>query len=491
MRPLQPRIVGLLSLFVLSGWGVALAINWPIDPRTTPHPLGNSYGEYQAYGGTPYLHPGIDVFGDPGQPVYAVKTGYVKAVLTTSADLHWRVAIGDSAGTSACDGWLYAHLDQPTIQVMPGDYVTEGTYLGDLVFWPVANFHHCHFVKIRNVGFPWSSNWAFIANPLDELSDVTDNDPPVFNMVNGGVPFAFFPNNSHAYLPVSSTLSGPIDIIARIDDKIGHLTWQLAPYRITYQVYNDTFSTGPITSVIFTGQLYWEQNVNVVYQDDATYNTYGDYNTRDYYFIVTNTDGDSVIESSDAAAAWHTENFNNGPWWVKVTAYDRGGNVTADSMSVNTANFFTVAGTASPCDGDPDTSGILITAPELPGSPQTPATSHGSFSLAGMTLGRLRLQAAKTGYETKDTVVNVPVGAWSLRLVPNYLVGDCNHDGAWDVLDVVQLIDVIFNGSVNFPVPYWSGDLDRNRVFDILDIVALIDVVFNGAALPVAPVCYP
>lgn len=492
MRLFPPARPLPLSILVLLGLAAtALAINWPLEPLTTSQNLGNSYGEYQWYGGAPYLHPGIDVMGEPGQPVFAVKSGYVKAVLTTSASLHWRVAIGDLPGTAECDGWLYAHLDQPTIQVLPGEFVPEGTYLGDLVRWPIAGFHHCHFVKIRNSGYPWASDWRFVANPLDELVDVTDSAPPVFRTVANGDKFALLTNNTHSYYPPGGTLSGAVDIIARVDDKIQHPFWLLAPYRLTYEIRNDTFSTGPVTSFIFTGELFWQENVGVIYQNDAICQTYGDYDARDYFFIVTNTDGDSVVETSDASQAWHTENFNNGQWWVKVTASDRGGNATADSMQVTTANYFALTGTATPCDGDPDSSGTIVSAPDLAGAPQTTVNSHGGFTLPGGTLGKVRLLVSRSGYATLDTTITVPGALALLPLVPNYFVGDCNHDGVCDIFDVVQLIDIAFSGSTNTPVPYWSGDLDFNRVFDVMDIIALIDYVFAGAAAPPAPTCYP
>ena len=161
-----------LAAMVLLATQSAVAIDWPIQPRTEAHPLGNSYGEYQNYGTGNYLHPGIDILSQPYEPVFAVKSGYVKTVLTTGGDNYWRVAIGDSSGTVPCDGWLYAHLDQWSIQVLEGQHVNEGQYLGDLVTWPVANFHHLHFSKIRNTGQPWNSNWDFVGNPLEELTDM-------------------------------------------------------------------------------------------------------------------------------------------------------------------------------------------------------------------------------------------------------------------------------------------------------------------------------
>jgi hypothetical protein len=41
-------------------------IPWPFEPADSAQPLGNSYGEYQYYGGTPYLHPGIDIMQPAG-----------------------------------------------------------------------------------------------------------------------------------------------------------------------------------------------------------------------------------------------------------------------------------------------------------------------------------------------------------------------------------------------------------------------------------------
>jgi len=487
------RTSAALSALFLLVVDPALAIDWPMEPRTQAQPLGNAYGEYQNYGGSSYLHPGIDILRPSATPVFSVSAGYVKAVLTTGNELYWRVAIGDSSGTVACDAWLYAHLDQWSIAVLEGQQVIEGQYLGDVVTWPVAGFHHIHFSKIRNTGQPWTSDWDFVGNPLEELSDQTDVDPPVFETVNGGVPFAFCPDNTHTYYGVGDTLEGPVDIIAHLHDKIGHPTWDLTPHRLTYEVFNDTFSTGPILSVIYTGFLSWEDNVNVTFQDDATYNTRGDYDAREYYFIVTNTDGDSVVESSDTDGAWHTEEFNNGDWWVKVTAYDLGGNITSDSMQVTTLNpfQFTLNGTAVPCDGDPDSSGATITAPELPGAPQVDAIADGSFTFTGMTLGTVRFVIERDHYLTVDTTVAFPGATLDLALQPDYLVGDLNSDGFPNALDLNQLIDILFTGSTNWPIPYWSGDLDFDHFFTALDLSNLIDYLYAGAPPPGPPRCYP
>lgn len=488
------RILAALAAFVLLVAQSAAAVDWPVYPRTEAHPLGNSYGEYQNYGGSNYLHPGIDVLSPAFSPVFAVKAGYVKAVLTTGGENYWRVAIGDSSGTVPCDGWLYAHLDQWSIPVIEGQWVNEGQYLGDLVYWPVADFHHLHFSRIRNTGQPWNSNWDFIGNPLEELSDQTDVDPPVFKTVNGGVPFAFCPDNGHTYFSPGDPLTGAVDIIARITDKIGHHTWELGPHTVTYEIYDDTFSTGPILSNIATGFLFWTENVNVTYQDDATYNTRGDYDYRDYYYIVTNTDGDSVVEASDAGGAWHTEDFPNGSWWVKVTASDLGGNVTSETMLVTTENLITLPVRVVPCDGAPDSSGTTITAPGMPGQPQWTTASDGTCDIPDMALGTLYLEIVRDYYvpvETTLTITDLSTAALDVELQPSYTVGDLNGDGFPDALDLARMIDILFTGSTDWPVPHWSGDMDFDRFFTALDLSLLIDMLYAGGTQPGVGRCWP
>lgn len=484
------RLVAATAL-VVAGAAAAFAIPWPFSPFNQQLPLGNSYGEYQSYGGDPYLHPGIDIMQPAGTSVYAVKSGYVKAILTTSAELHWRVAIGDSATDAECDGWLYAHLDQPTIAVEVGDYVSEGDYLGSLVWWPVASFHHCHFVKIRNSGWTWASDWAFVGNPMDELNPVVDASPPTFVPVGAGAKFAFVPNNAHNYYAAGATLSGDVDIIARIQDRVVHPTWQLTPDQVTYEIRNDTLTTGEIVTYAFTGRLNYLDNVNVIYQDDATYDTRGDYDARVYYIIVTNTDGDSLIEATDGNSAWRTRDFNNGEWWVKVRAYDHGGNVTADSAKVRTANYLSLSGRVGLCDGNPDSTGIRITAPDLPGAPFALTNSHGQFVLDSTLLGANRLVVTRSGYAALDTSATMPPGTWSANLRPNYLVGDVNADSVYDLIDVVGLISFVFRNSPQAPMPYWSGDVDFDRQFSITDVVKLIEHVFRGAPAPGPSRCWP
>jgi hypothetical protein len=467
--------------FLLTGSGGA--IRWPFGAGNQSLPLGNNYGEYQYYGGSPYLHPGIDIMQYAGTPVYAVKAGIVKAVLTTSADLHWRVAIGDSVGSDWCDGWLYAHLDKYTIAVQEGDMVQVGDYLGDLVWWTVAGFHHLHFVKIRNHGLTWQPNWQFIANPLDELTPIDEPDFPVIENARVGAKFAFCENNTHTYFDPGAPLSGQVDIVSKIYDKTINTYWRMIPYRIEYAIFNDTFSWGPQLSFIFTDTLFWEQNVDVIYQDDATCNTRGDYDYRDFFFVVTNTDGDGEVEATDWSLGWNTEQFPNGTYWVKVTALDRYGNTTSDSMQVQVKNSFSIAGQVGLSDSPPDSSGSVVEILELAISDTT--TKDGYYSFENIKEGYYSFRISHPGYITLDMMLQLMEDStYNFNLqVGTYLSGDTNFDQQVNLGDAIYILNYLFkNGPI--PVPFFSGDANCDDVVNMSDAIYLLNYLFRDGSPP-------
>lgn len=320
-----------------------IATGWPLAPQDSTHPLGNNWGEYQQYYGNPYLHSGIDVMGITiGRPVYAVQSGVVKAWLTISGDWHWRLAIADYETNDSVEAWLYAHIDSNQYHKNIGDSVAAGELIGYLVEWPVLHFDHLHFARIKDAGAVWQyGDWAFIQNPLVIITPYDDTTEPAFENAYGNSRFAFCQNNTSNYLQPDS-LTGSVDIIAKIYDDTGfplyNPVWErLIPYKIEYEIHGPQYVPTTL-SFIFYGVLYYQYNVDVIYKDDATCYTQGDYDFREYYFIVTNTDGDSVVEASDAAYSWITTDFPDGDYWVVVTAYDAAGNYGKDSMLVTIDN---------------------------------------------------------------------------------------------------------------------------------------------------------
>lgn len=341
----------IIAIIFLSLGTQLFAISWPIAPVDSVHPLGNNWGEYQNYGGSPYFHNGIDIItpNQQGAPVYAVAHGWVKTWLTIQAQYHWRLAIADSnlTYTDSCEGWLYAHIDTSRFHKNIGDEVQEGELIGYLVPWPVDGFDHLHFARIKDAGSTWEgANWQFVQNPLTVLSPNTDTIAPKFENARTGQMFAFCRNNSNIYLSPDS-LNGDIDIIARVYDKTGFSTgdtvWdKLVPYRIEYSIRGEEDSVPTTLFVQFSGIIN-QSCLRVIYKTSNPCRSRGDYNNRDYYFIVTNTDGDSILETTDSLECWQTSYFPNGWYYVKVTAYDVSENFTSESMTVFIYNGVEVA----------------------------------------------------------------------------------------------------------------------------------------------------
>ena len=335
--PMPPPVIGLPM--------PKNSIPWPLDPSAA-HSVGNSYGEYQNYGGSPYLHPGIDVLGFDGQPVYAVAGGVVKAILTTSGQYHWRIAIGQAGGGTS-EGYLYAHVDQPTVTVNVGDAVVKGQYLGDLVPWPVAGFTHCHFARIEDSGVQWNGSWLCTDNPQPDMVPQVDSTDPLFEPAIGADLFAFCFDETSNYRDPGA-LTGEVDIVARVSDTVLS-SWRCAVQGLRYSIWPvgqpgqpivsdklavrfdmalDTYQGGPIDPFL----------VDLFYKEDGTCDTDGDYGSRDFYHVLTNSDGDELYEASDVNEAWDTTVLSDGDYVVEVTAWDVSGNSSSASMVVTTAN---------------------------------------------------------------------------------------------------------------------------------------------------------
>lgn len=474
----------------------AAAIDWPVINDSLYKPIGNNYGQYQCYGAycDGYLHNGIDIMAPPGTPVYAVKSGYVKAILTTSAESHWRVAIGDSAGTADCDAWLYAHVDEISIAVSLGQWVEAGEYLGDVVYFPSYNFHHLHFSKIRYGGtdMEWNADWSewlTVGNPLDELTGLDDPDAPLFENAIDEQLLAFRRVGQFGYFDPGAPLHGDVDIVCRVSDYINDYAHRVAPYAVEYRIDGDS-SIPWRPGFCLTGLFGTYSDMNylpaVIYQEDAICPSQGDYVDREFYFNLTNSDGDSLIELSDMAYSWPTAEFHNGEYAIGVRAHDRAGNVTVDSMTVSVENHFPLSGIVHLADVVPQPpDGIVVTI--LPDGQTGTTGGTGAFAFAGVGGGSQLIEISRPGFASGDTVLVMnQERVLEMTLVPGgYLAGDANCDGATDVGDVVSIINYVFkNGST--PIPYDAGDANSDGTVNVADAVYLVFYIFKKGPPPLA-----
>ena len=326
-----------------------LSVGWPLAPEDSVHPTGNNYGEFSEYmsGSLIYLHNAIDVMSDTASvPVYAVADGYVKVWANTQGGdpCYWGLGIGDEYGTDSMNAWSYWHLDATMYHLNVGDTCIAGELIGYLVPWfstgqPVR-FHHVHLARLRSA-YPWIS-YMNIQNSLTLVAPNTDTLEPVFEdaVVTGR--FAFCRDNTSDYL-FPDSLYGDVDIIARIYDCTGFPTawpeWdRMIPYRVEYRIHGP--DTVPTTRMMeFSGLLNNDSlSAVTIFKNDGVCNSRSNYDHRTYYFIVTNTDGDTLIEPSDTTGCWQTDSYEDGTYWVVVTAYDICGNAQSDSMQVIVQN---------------------------------------------------------------------------------------------------------------------------------------------------------
>jgi|GEM_PF-2546093 len=76
------------------------------------------------------------------------------------------------------------------------------------------------------------------------------------------------------------------------------------------------------------------------------------------------------------------------------------------------------------------------------------------------------------------------IGAFPVGCTCCQLRGDVNHDGSWDIADIVYLVDYMFNGG---PEPPCMAEADINGAgdgIDIADLVYLIEAAFGGGPGP-------
>ncbi|HUU44585.1 MAG TPA: hypothetical protein VM118_02530 [Acidobacteriota bacterium] len=68
--------------------------------------------------------------------------------------------------------------------------------------------------------------------------------------------------------------------------------------------------------------------------------------------------------------------------------------------------------------------------------------------------------------------------------VPFTVKGDLNHDGVFNVLDVVMMVGTAFRGS-DYPCPPSVGDVNCDGVINVFDVVLLVNHVFRGGPQPI------
>jgi len=478
------------------------ALPWPLSPGNSSHAVSYVYGAWQNMWRQDlsrivnYFHNGIDIPGDTAETVYAVESGYVKAILTIFAsDYHWRIVIADSAGTAPCEGWLYAHIIPGSMPFAVGDYVHAGDSLGVLVTWPYPNtLVHLHLSRVKFAGDAdtWANgfwDYEFTANPLEYIDPPGDAAPPVMENAWGDRLFAICANETNAYFDAGEIVSGDVDIICSAYDYFVNRQYRTGPHKLEYRIDGD--SSVPWTvAFTFDGSLDsyngdMEALSHVVYKYDTHCSTTFADSLRAFY-ILTNTDGDGVPEVADRYHGWPTTSFHNGEYTIYARISDFDGNSCVDSMTITVRNIFALTGIVGLEGIDPNLGGTQITV--LPDDQGTVTTAGGAYSLPEVGGGYQTVRLSRPGYVAIDTLLLFDRNRQlDVTLVlDDFICGDANHDGTVNIGDAVYVINYIFKGGAA-PVPLEAGDANCDGSRNVGDAVYIINYIFKGGAAPCCP----
>ncbi len=326
-------------------------VPWPFVPFDEMHEIWISYEMHTWWWNWPvdsaYTHQGLDIKKPHYEPTYAVEPGFVKGVFTSSGYYHWLMFISPEWVSGWSDAWMYGHLVEETIQFDVGDTVQLHDYLGDLVPW-TPTWSHIHFVEVSDSGlvWQWDRDRIFNFNPLRALVPDTDTIPPAIEEVFTDSKFGFCLNETDNYLHPDS-LYGNIDIIVKVGDYIGDSEWKQPAFETFYWVKNL-----PEGDIVFPRTMGHRLNhrinvsderavpilvqmANVIYKWDSILPLPNrDQQDRYFYQVVTNSDGDSLIDVSENELAFPTYDYPPGEYRIFVEVTDEYGNSTVDSMDV-------------------------------------------------------------------------------------------------------------------------------------------------------------
>ncbi|MBN2037683.1 MAG: M23 family metallopeptidase [Chitinispirillaceae bacterium] len=345
---------------------------WPFSPQDQAHRAWNGYLALSNSSNTnsgAYLHQGFDIDVVANAQVLAVADGYCKCVVTltdqANPSLYWRAAVSEVNRSDTSDGFLYAHLNQSSITVRPGDQVRRGQLIGTLVPWDALTRaagtprSHIHLSRIRDHGQTWSytdDQWRNVCDPVALLRPFGDTVRPEFLNAETNSKFLFSTNDSAGtprYLHPDS-LRGSIDIIVKMTDKIGTSQWEQPAHAIYYQLRDQRTGSivlprkcGLCRNFImpdYTGSQYMTILPPIMYRIDSKCVLHSAWTStgRYYFHTITNNRGDSTLAGMRKAEALRTTSYPDGYYMVIVELRDCAGNAAVDSQRVYFRNGINV-----------------------------------------------------------------------------------------------------------------------------------------------------
>ena len=340
MNRITPHVLAAVAAFCLIVAPRASAQHgWPIDPTGSEHPIGNTFGEFQNFGGI-YQHTGIDILTTPKMNadgtenltapwVHATVGGTINSYSNSMGTAY------NGATINATDGltYRYWHLEYNSYAATFVTNFNNGT----------AAANNDQIAKIYRWSCDYSHNHYDIADatnyrsPMINMAPNPDPDPPEIDAIG------FARDNSSPWAvmnPVApggcAVVDGLVDIIGKIRDRdnagstqtgaitlwVRNLRWRACPNSSPNCSWNDThiyddapLSTGNGGNAFSTA----------AFSTAAPWISDSDYcNATWLYGVVTNFVGGA----GNTAGNWNTNVLTNGAYTVSIEATDFVGNVT-------------------------------------------------------------------------------------------------------------------------------------------------------------------
>lgn len=383
----------LLTAFFLAA---PLAGDWPLEPVGVDHPVGNTFGEYQAWGD--FLHAGVDILATPQLNA----DGTVNAAAPWSRATHAGVPVsmGNAPGSynfadvQAAGGplYLYGHLQMDSYDpdfvtaFNNGTAIAAGDEIAKIARWS-CDYHHHHYEiqdgptlrspdPIIGAADP-DSEWPRIEN----ITFAQDNSNPwvVMNPIAAG-----------ACAPVT----GLVDVVAKMKDRNAAGSTAAGAstnwfYNIRWRACSDAMpGCAWIGTHVFDNMpmTWWSTAApaRAAFSTRAPWVSSADYCADGWqYGIVTNFVGGLA----DAAGRWDTTAVANGAYSVSVEATDFAGNITTANRRACVQNGGGCTTEAMIRDSTDDFGGIPYSGPVWWLSPDITANPGTAFEDSNIRVG--------------------------------------------------------------------------------------------------------
>jgi hypothetical protein len=314
---------------------------WPLDPQGGPHEVAGTVGEARGNpggDGRERFHAGIDVRGEQGDPVLAVRDGGVEQVVaagnvgtlneyvTIGPITYVHVRVGRDRRDVPLDNGIAILRDErgkpDRVRVPRGWHVRTGEIIGT-----VNRFRHVH-LSIGPAGEE--------ANALDVgLPNFVDTIPPVIaarGIEIDGLDDRPLSNHLHGRLVVR----GPVRIVVEAWDRVDGdaPSRRLGVYRLGYQILTEHGDPvpgfeAPLVTITFDRLPGDPDAPHALYARGSGIPFYRRGRTRFRYNVTTRLEDSRVVD-----APWNPAGLVPGNYILRVLVADEAGNIAMAGRDV-------------------------------------------------------------------------------------------------------------------------------------------------------------